>query len=359
MDMNDPDWTLEPYYLNVRRVASLAGSGVVAAALGAVVGRGFATKAQEVIDLMAMRDVFEAWLRKNATVIEPFEMLLLQNRIAPGLVFSVHNDFYFKNIRVMRRRGEPQMHANFEFDRKMVLRLRVHRDHVATGSPGDLLSGHVHELFVVAVAIEVSPNEVVAVPVFVGIRVRRGQQLFGSLPSSTCEVHPGSIDAFAQIAGEDMPTRAQLRVLKSIPEAHIKDAVAELIREPMVPKDWGGERSDLFSSQVTVDGQRVSTAFLFKGPGGGFQPMTFKHLGKNGDQIDRLYSEPADLLVLQHCHEVRAAVRGTMRAYANQMGNPRRCCIIDGYDTLKILRAYGKCGQSSVPKAEQTAPWSP
>ena len=63
-----------------------------------------------------------------------------------------------------------------------------------------------------------------------------------------------------------------------------------------------------------------------------------------GDQIDRLFSEPAELLVLQHCHEITPPVRGMMRAYAQQMGRPRLFCLINGYDTLRVLEAYGKCG---------------
>ena len=31
-------------------------------------------------------------------------------------------------------------------------------------------------------------------------------------------------------------------------------------------------------------------------------------LGKNGDQIDRLCTEPAELLVLQHCHQIKPSV---------------------------------------------------
>jgi hypothetical protein len=31
-----------------------------------------------------------------------------------------------------------------------------------------------------------------------------------------------------------------------------------------------------------------------------------------------------------------------MRAYAQQISNPRLFCLIDGYDTLRILRAYKK-----------------
>jgi hypothetical protein len=74
--------------------------------------------------------------------------------------------------------------------------------------------------------------------------------------------------------------------------------------------------------------------------------MTMAELGKNGDQISRLFEEPAELLVLQHCHEITPDVRKTMRAFANQMGNPRMYCVIDGYDTIRVLEAYGKCGLS-------------
>jgi len=132
-------------------------------------------------------------------------------------------------------------------------------------------------------------------------------------------------------------------MLRPRSEAEIKGAFAEIIGEPMVPKDWGGERSDLFSSRVLFNKSRISTAFAFKGPAQ-FKPMTLAELGKNGDQIDRLFSEPADLFVLQHCHEITSPVRSTMRAYAEQTGRPRLFCIIDGYDTLRVLRAYNLCG---------------
>ncbi len=134
-----------------------------------------------------------------------------------------------------------------------------------------------------------------------------------------------------------------LEPLKIIPETKIKTAFAEIIGEPCVQKDWGGERSDLFSSRVRLNGERISTAFAFKGPAK-FQPLNLAQLGKNGDQIDRLFTEPADLFILQHCHEITSPVRGTMRAYAQQISRPRFYCIIDGYDTIRILTAYHKCG---------------
>jgi hypothetical protein len=136
-----------------------------------------------------------------------------------------------------------------------------------------------------------------------------------------------------------------LGALRHIPERQIKQAFAEIIGEPTVPKDWGGERSDLFSDRLRLDGKRISSALMFKGPAQ-FAPLTPAGLGKNGDQIGRLFSEPADLLILQHCHEISSAVRGQMRAYAQQIGKLKLFCLIDGYDTLRLLRAYNKCGLS-------------
>ena len=68
--------------------------------------------------------------------------------------------------------------------------------------------------------------------------------------------------------------------------------------------------------------------------------MKASHLGKNGDQIVRLASEPAQLLILQHCHLVSPAVVTTLRAFAVNPSAPRRYCVIDGPDTYRLLQAY-------------------
>ena len=159
------------------------------------------------------------------------------------------------------------------------------------------------------------------------------------------ELHLTQIDQFSRMRSiyerEKYPPRIEL--LKSIPESAIKAAIAEIIGEGKIPQDWGGEQSDLFSSSVSVAGQFISTAFLFKGPSK-FSEMKMNHLGKNGDQIVRLFSEPAQLLVLQHCHSIASAVRSTMRAFASRVHDLRYFSIIDGQDTLRLLSAYNKCG---------------
>jgi hypothetical protein len=91
---------------------------------------------------------------------------------------------------------------------------------------------------------------------------------------------------------------------------------------------------------VFARGRQVSAAWLFKGPGFP-RAMDVKALGKNGDQIDRLFTEPAELLVLQHCHQIKPAVVGMMDAYAHDARRLRSYMIIDGADTGRILRSQG------------------
>ncbi len=157
------------------------------------------------------------------------------------------------------------------------------------------------------------------------------------------EVFPSLVDNFAAEANEDMPTATELARIQRIPESDVKVAFASIIGEPFVHKDWGGEQSDLVSTRVRIHGQTVVTAFVFKGPAKA-RKLTVADLGKNGDQISRLFSEPSDFVVLQHCHFVTSAVRDHMRAFATRIGRLRPFCIIDGADTVRIFKAYEKLG---------------
>jgi hypothetical protein len=69
--------------------------------------------------------------------------------------------------------------------------------------------------------------------------------------------------------------------------------------------------------------------------------MTVAVLGQNGDQLERLAHSPAQVLVVQHCHQVTNQVLGMLRAYSSAHQNYRRYMVIDGYDTLRILVSAG------------------
>jgi len=145
--------------------------------------------------------------------------------------------------------------------------------------------------------------------------------------------------------------REQFDQLKRVPEKVVKELFCRLLSEFEPAKDWGGEEADVFSSNLTVDGQRRSAAFLLKGPSK-FHEMKLTDCGKNGDQIVRLYNTPADVFVLQHCHKVSPAVRKTMEAFAlSNYSQSRQYLIIDGYDTARILRHHGLLPQAPRKRA--------
>ena len=41
-----------------------------------------------------------------------------------------------------------------------------------------------------------------------------------------------------------------MKLMNNMREDDVKHAIAEIIGAPFVPKDWGGERSDLFTEQL-------------------------------------------------------------------------------------------------------------
>lgn len=151
------------------------------------------------------------------------------------------------------------------------------------------------------------------------------------------------ITEFGKVVDVEIPS--DFAVMKDISEPAFKICLAEILGDS-TRKDWGGETSDHFTSHVHLGEKRTTAAFLLKGPGNGFSPMGLNHLGKNNDQIYRLAQEPAELLVVQHCHEILPPVRATLRAFAVQPGSPRRYCLIDGRDSLRLLTAYDKLNRA-------------
>ena len=137
---------------------------------------------------------------------------------------------------------------------------------------------------------------------------------------------------------KSVPQPEDFQVMKNISENAIKQCLSKILAEN-AGKDWGGETSDLFTTHLHLGEKRVSAAFLLKGPAR-FAPMDLNHLGKNNDQILRLAREPADVLIVQHSHDILPAVRETLRTFAVRPHLAKRYCLIDGRDSLRILQAY-------------------
>jgi hypothetical protein len=352
------NYDLTCWYLNTRRVMELLGLDTLASGLRQV------SSITEISDFMAantvsvlLKNAVTQWLR--ATNPPTLGQPIITETLSTFSMFTHYSNYFFRGLSEIHAALEngkttvPMAEAYSkldEFRQGQRLSFNFHHEHLVSKSAWDELSGQ-RRLLVLGAVKAISDCEIEAIPWVIANPLPNlpdvpddGSRISGFHWSNRLEIFVDAIDSFERVRDIKASGRENdLEALRQIPEDTIKRAFADIIGEPTVPEDWGGERSDLFTSRVTVDGRRISAAFAFKGPAK-FHPMTMADLGKQGDQINRLFSEPADLLVLQHCHEITPPVRGMMRAFAQQMGNPRLFCLINGYDTLRILQAYGKCG---------------
>lgn len=153
------------------------------------------------------------------------------------------------------------------------------------------------------------------------------------------EIVPEDIEQFSAMKSVTASDATEwMTVMATVPEHHVKSAIAQLLSEPS-KADWGGEENDHFSANVTISGRMRTAAFLLKGPTN-FKEMTPAMCGKNGDQIYRLSNSGADISIVQHSHLIGSAVRETVRAFIVQPGRSRKFCIMDGQATYRLLKAY-------------------
>jgi hypothetical protein len=165
-----------------------------------------------------------------------------------------------------------------------------------------------------------------------------------AIPSAGAKVRRVCID--------DVESFAKVRAIKggdslpdSVSEQQFKRGVQRIIGEPGQFKDWGGERSDLYTTRLRLNGRRLHAAFAFKGPGLRTKLVLGK-MGKNGDQLPRLLQEDADVFFVQHWREIDPLVMETMRnlTVAKSVTTGRSLCfgVIDGKDSHRLLLAYPK-----------------
>lgn len=132
--------------------------------------------------------------------------------------------------------------------------------------------------------------------------------------------------------------------IQNILEKTIKNGFKSIIGEKGQFKDWGGEKNDLFTTKVKINGKRLSTAIAFKGRATkGI--LTPKKLGKNGDQINRLFNSSAQLFLIVYHNDIAESVLEQMQAFAiavSYSGQKIFYGVIDGTDLNRIILAYKK-----------------
>jgi hypothetical protein len=127
-------------------------------------------------------------------------------------------------------------------------------------------------------------------------------------------------------------------------EAKTKAGILNLLGEMKMPKDWGGESNDIFTDRITIGGKKIRGAFALKGPAkkGALVPGK---MGKNGDQIQRLFSSPATAFFVQYEGEVSESVYKLMEELAKARaitGGRIFWSVFDDSATKRLRKAYPK-----------------
>lgn len=158
------------------------------------------------------------------------------------------------------------------------------------------------------------------------------------------------ITSYAQIVLDEIDSFVKVKkiglggsVKQPLAESKIKKGFAGIIKEKGNFTDWGGEINDLYTTRLLLKGKRFATAIAFKGKGTkGI--LTPRKLGKNADQIQRLFRSPAQIFLVQYQGPIDQSVLEQMKNFAIAKsateGVKIYYGIIDGQDTSRMLKAY-------------------
>jgi hypothetical protein len=161
------------------------------------------------------------------------------------------------------------------------------------------------------------------------------------------EIMIEDIDSFSKVKcnrPEDVSSLIMKGFLE-IPEEDIKHALEDILCEPLRKKDWAGEYNDLYGSNLVVNGNRIKTAFMLKGPGTTEKVLHISECGKRGDQIVRLFESPATIFIVQAAGNISEQVIKDVQSKTRDLrgqGKIAYYCLINGQDMARILKAYGK-----------------
>ncbi len=138
---------------------------------------------------------------------------------------------------------------------------------------------------------------------------------------------------------------ADVEIPKSVSETRFRTGIQRIVGELGRFKDWGGETSDLWTTRLKLEGKRRSAAFAFKGPGTSGK-LTPGKMGKNGDQLQRLFETPARVFLVQYHGQIDPSVSKQIESLAVAkslfVGSLVWYGVIDGKDSNRIYKAYRK-----------------
>jgi hypothetical protein len=163
------------------------------------------------------------------------------------------------------------------------------------------------------------------------------------------------IDSFRQVRSV---RRSVPEIGDALSETQFKNGLQRILGQRGQFKDWGGEIADLYTSRMRIKGCRYRTALALKGPAAKGR-LTPGKMGKNGDQIQRLFAAPAEVFLVQYCRQVDPAIPTLMELLATatsiRTGKTIFHGIVDGQDSKRLLLAYPKAFRAAPQRGKKKA----
>lgn len=332
---------LSPYYLNSNRLGALGGIDIPAESQ-------LSLNENNIERVRAMQfagGIARALLRSGR--VPSLASAYAADAAAGQLLAFTTASLSFKGSRLAfedEARGRPVRRATFKGslalgDEELPVSGELLNQHFYSQSSISTLSGKKQVL--VMGLFTFGSGQVALSPYIIGDLIDDASPILNLPLRNSIRIYPDRIDSFSRLAEAPAAAPEDVAALKQIPEARVKDAIAEIIGEAFVPLDWGGEASDLQTNRLLIDGAPASAAFILKGPGlrGVMHPG---NMGKHGDQLVRAFGEPVAVVVIQHCNKIASSVVALAEVLALDPRNPKLFCILDGNDTARLLKAYGK-----------------
>jgi hypothetical protein len=155
------------------------------------------------------------------------------------------------------------------------------------------------------------------------------------------ELTVDSIDSFERVK----KIKSKNNLGDEMSEKRFKEGIQRTINEPAEWHDWGGEMHDVATTRVYYKGKRIRSVFALKGPGTKGSLVPGK-MGKNGDQIARMFYGDARLFVVQYVRDIKPTIYDEMKLRARSKSEANQeviyYAVIDGTDSRRLVEAYPK-----------------
>lgn len=233
-------------------------------------------------------------------------------------------------------KGPGEAHA------RPVASMWVSYEHCVGSTGRMMLSGHKH---CAVIGWKQEDEEGITVdPIAIGYLVNGALHDGPYLESNAYQVWPQEIDQFAAVDFSRQARKAAREAVANMVEADIKSKLAAILGEPFLDKDNPAERSDLFTARAILNGVPTSLALVLKGRGAPHK-ITLVHLGKNGDQLQKAFTEPANVVGVIHTGRIDPTIRRDLddKCFVQhaRLGRMRRWMILDGEDLAKVFEQLG------------------